>query len=147
LVYPTTPTYVDGLKIIENQEKLDWEITEGKSQSPFKGRPRTKPMSFVFGRLNLSHFYTFDRIKMSHPISNSINPSYDRSDQTTTKERTNSMIEMAQFHNIKFIKEVEGLSQRQIAVKLGISQNTVKKYLERNTAPTTVLRKKVYGTI
>ncbi|MDQ0197673.1 hypothetical protein J2S10_000778 [Neobacillus ginsengisoli] len=24
------------------------------------------------------------------------------------------MIEMAQFHNIKFLKEVEGLSQRQI---------------------------------
>ncbi|WP_251032941.1 IS21 family transposase [Bacillus sp. ISL-7] len=53
---------------------------------------------------------------------------------------------MAQFHNIKFLKEVEGLSQRQIASKLGISRNTVSKYLKHNTAPTTVLRKKVYGT-
>jgi len=56
------------------------------------------------------------------------------------------MIEMAQFHNIKFLKEVEGLSQRQIATKLGISRNTVSKYLKNNTSPTTVLRKKVYGT-
>lgn len=53
---------------------------------------------------------------------------------------------MAQFHNIKFLKEVEGLSQRQIATKLGISRNTVSKYLKNNTAPTTVLRKNVYGT-
>ncbi len=53
---------------------------------------------------------------------------------------------MAQFHNIKFLKEVEGLSQGQIAVKLGISRNTVSKYLKENVAPTTVLRKKVYGT-
>lgn len=56
------------------------------------------------------------------------------------------MIEMAQFHNIKFLKEVEGLSQRQIATKLGISRNTVSKYLKNNTAPTTILRKNVYGT-
>ncbi|WP_157406247.1 helix-turn-helix domain-containing protein, partial [Neobacillus drentensis] len=56
------------------------------------------------------------------------------------------MIEMAQFHNIKFLKEVEGLSQRQIATKLGISRNTVSKYLKSNTAPTTVLRNYVYGT-
>lgn len=56
------------------------------------------------------------------------------------------MIEMAQFHNIKFLKEVEGLSQRQIATKLGISRNTVSKYLKENIAPTTVLRKNVYGT-
>ncbi|WP_233522987.1 helix-turn-helix domain-containing protein [Peribacillus saganii] len=56
------------------------------------------------------------------------------------------MIEKAQFHNIKFLKEVEGLSQRQIATKLGISRNTVSKYLKNNTAPTTVLRKNVYGT-
>lgn len=53
---------------------------------------------------------------------------------------------MAQFHNIKFLKEVEGLSQRQIATKLGISRNTVSKYLKNNTAPTTVLRKNIYGT-
>jgi transcriptional regulator with XRE-family HTH domain len=56
------------------------------------------------------------------------------------------MIEMAQYHNIKFLKEVEGLSQRQIATKLGISRNTVSKYLKNNTAPTTILRKYVYGT-
>lgn len=56
------------------------------------------------------------------------------------------MIEMAQFHNIKFLKEVEGLSQRQIATKLGISRNTVSKYLKNNTAPTTVLRKNIYVT-
>jgi DNA-binding transcriptional regulator LsrR (DeoR family) len=60
----------------------------------------------------------------------------------TSYERTKRMIEMAQFHNIKFLKEVEGLSQRQIATKLGISRNTVSKYLKNNTAPTTVLRKK-----
>ncbi|WP_419880383.1 helix-turn-helix domain-containing protein [Peribacillus sp. B-H-3] len=53
------------------------------------------------------------------------------------------MIEMAQFHNIKFLKDVEGLSQRQIATKLRISQNTVSKYLKKNTAPTIVLRKKL----
>lgn len=29
---------------------------------------------------------------------------------------------MAQFHNIKFLHELEGLSQRQIAQKLGISR-------------------------
>ena len=45
---------------------------------------------------------------------------------------------MAQFHNIKFLKEVEGLSQRQIAKKLGISRNTVSKYLKQNKAPTTI---------
>ncbi|WP_409974289.1 sigma factor-like helix-turn-helix DNA-binding protein [Bacillus sp. Bva_UNVM-123] len=44
------------------------------------------------------------------------------------------MIQMAQFHNIKFLKEVEGLSQRQIATKLGISSNTVSKYLREDTA-------------
>ncbi|MCZ0756983.1 hypothetical protein [Anoxybacillus sp. J5B_2022] len=31
------------------------------------------------------------------------------------------MIKMAQFHHIKILHEVEGLSQRQIAKKLGIS--------------------------
>lgn len=68
------------------------------------------------------------------------------SDETYFMERTKRMIEMAQFHRIKFLSEVEGLSQRKIAEKLGISRNTVKKYLNTNTAPTTVLRKKVYGT-
>ena len=32
---------------------------------------------------------------------------------------------MAQFYNIKYLKEVEGLSQRQIATKFEISLNTV----------------------
>lgn len=45
------------------------------------------------------------------------------------------MIEMDQFHHIKYLKEVEGLSQRQIAKKLDISRNTVSKYLKQNTAP------------
>jgi DNA-binding transcriptional regulator LsrR (DeoR family) len=68
------------------------------------------------------------------------------SDQTYFIERTKRMIEMAQYHNIKFLKEVGGLSQRQIAIKLGISRNTVSKYLKENIAPTTVLHKTVYGT-
>ncbi|WP_407921201.1 helix-turn-helix domain-containing protein [Bacillus salipaludis] len=56
------------------------------------------------------------------------------------------MIEMAQFHKIKFLSEVEGLSQRRIATKLGISRNSVSKYLKEHTAPTTILRKTVNGT-
>ncbi|MDE5416358.1 IS21 family transposase [Alkalihalobacterium chitinilyticum] len=52
---------------------------------------------------------------------------------------------MAQFYNIKFLKEVEGLSQRQIATKLGISRNTVSKYLKQNQAPTTIHRKNTYS--
>lgn len=51
---------------------------------------------------------------------------------------------MAQFHNIKFLHEVEGLSQRQIAQKLGISRNTVSKYLKQNEAPTTINRQNSY---
>ncbi|MGM0878868.1 MAG: IS21 family transposase [Bacillota bacterium] len=51
---------------------------------------------------------------------------------------------MAQFHNIKFLKEVEGLSQRQIATKLGISRNTVSKYIKHNESPTTIYRQKIY---
>lgn len=54
------------------------------------------------------------------------------------------MIKMAQFHNIKFLHEVEGLSQRQIAQKLGISRNTVSKYLKQNEAPTTINRQNSY---
>ncbi|WP_420838469.1 sigma factor-like helix-turn-helix DNA-binding protein [Caldalkalibacillus thermarum] len=54
------------------------------------------------------------------------------------------MIKMAQFHHIKFLHEVEGLSQRQIAQKLGISRNTVSKYLKQNEAPTTIHRQKNY---
>ena len=53
---------------------------------------------------------------------------------------------MAQFHSIKFLKEVEGLSQRQIATKLGISRNTVSKYINQNESPTTLYRQNVYGT-
>ncbi|WP_236013089.1 IS21 family transposase [Heyndrickxia sporothermodurans] len=51
---------------------------------------------------------------------------------------------MAQFYNIKFLHEVEGLSQRQIAQKLGISRNTVSKYLKQNEAPTTINRQNSY---
>jgi transposase len=56
------------------------------------------------------------------------------------------MINMAQYHTIKFLKEVEGLSQRQIAKKLGISRNTVAKYLKQNEAPTMIHRQKIYGS-
>lgn len=52
---------------------------------------------------------------------------------------------MAQFHNIKFLHEVEGLSQREIAKKLGISRNTVSKYIKQNKAPTTMNRQEVYS--
>ncbi|WP_243300523.1 IS21 family transposase [Bacillus litorisediminis] len=52
---------------------------------------------------------------------------------------------MAQFHRIKILKEIEGLSQRQIAKKLGISRNTVSKYTKQQEAPTTILRQNVYG--
>ncbi|WP_245605578.1 sigma factor-like helix-turn-helix DNA-binding protein, partial [Thermicanus aegyptius] len=53
---------------------------------------------------------------------------------------------MAQYHHIKFLKEVEGLSQRQIAKQLGISRNTVRKYLSNQTAPTVIQRQNVYRT-
>jgi predicted transcriptional regulator len=55
------------------------------------------------------------------------------------------MINMTQFHFIKFLKEVEGLSQRQIATKLGISRNTVSKYLKQMEAPTVIHRHNDYG--
>lgn len=55
------------------------------------------------------------------------------------------MINMAPFYPIKFLHEVEGLSQRQIAIKLGISRNTVSKYLKANEMPTTIQRPKIYG--
>jgi predicted transcriptional regulator len=55
------------------------------------------------------------------------------------------MINMAQFYNIKLLHEVEGLSQRQIAQKLGISRNDVSKYLKRNEAPITINREKGYS--
>lgn len=55
------------------------------------------------------------------------------------------MIEVAQFHLIKHCIEREGLSQRETAQKLGISRNTVKKYMEAQKPPTTMVRKEVYG--
>ena len=55
------------------------------------------------------------------------------------------MIDMAHYHRIKFLKEVEGLSQRQIAQKLGISRNTVSKYLKENKPPTTIRRQTTHG--
>ncbi|WP_233254235.1 helix-turn-helix domain-containing protein [Salipaludibacillus keqinensis] len=53
---------------------------------------------------------------------------------------------MAQYHNIKFLKEVEGLSERRIAKKLGISRNTVSKYLNQPDIPTAMNRQKIYGS-
>lgn len=55
------------------------------------------------------------------------------------------MIKVAQFHLIKHCIEREGLSQRETAQKLGISRNTVKKYLKAQKPPTAILRKEVYG--
>lgn len=52
---------------------------------------------------------------------------------------------MAQFHNIKFLHEVEVLSQRQVAQKLGISRNTLSKYLKQNGPPTTIHCQTSYG--
>lgn len=55
------------------------------------------------------------------------------------------MIQVAQFHHIKILAERERLSQREIARKLGISRNTVSKYLRMDTAPTSAHRRKVFG--
>ncbi len=55
------------------------------------------------------------------------------------------MIQVAQFHLIKILAERENLSQREIARKLGISRNTVSKYLRQNTPPTAAHRRHVYG--
>lgn len=55
------------------------------------------------------------------------------------------MIKVAQFHLIKHCIEREGLSQRETTQKLGISRNTVKKYMKAQRLPTTILRKEVYG--
>lgn len=52
---------------------------------------------------------------------------------------------MAQFHLIKHCIEREGLSQRETALKLGISRNTVSKHLQSTTLPTAVERKRIYG--
>lgn len=55
------------------------------------------------------------------------------------------MITVAQFHLIKHCIEREGLSQRKTAQKLGISRNTVQKYLNAAKAQTTMERKQTYG--
>jgi len=56
------------------------------------------------------------------------------------------MINMTQFHRIRWLHEREGLSQRQIAEQLGLSRNTVAKYLAQGEMPTLLTRKAVYGT-
>ena len=53
---------------------------------------------------------------------------------------------MAQYYRIKYLKEIEGLSQRQIAKELGISRNTVSKYIKNDKPPTTISRQVIYGT-
>lgn len=55
------------------------------------------------------------------------------------------MINMAQFHRIKWLHEREGLSQRKIAEQLGVSRNTVSKYLSAAEMPTAMARKKAYS--
>lgn len=56
------------------------------------------------------------------------------------------MISVALFHHIRQLFEREGLSQRQIAKKLGISRNTVAKYLKQDAVlPTAVERKQIYS--
>lgn len=52
---------------------------------------------------------------------------------------------MAQFHLIKHCIEREGLSQRETARKLGISRNTVHKYLKSVSSPTSMERRNLYG--
>jgi transcriptional regulator with XRE-family HTH domain len=57
------------------------------------------------------------------------------------------MISVALFHHIRQLYEREGLSQRQIAKKLGISRNTVAKYLKQEAVlPTAIERKQIYNT-
>jgi transposase len=51
------------------------------------------------------------------------------------------MIKVDQYHLIKDYYEREGLSQRQIAKRLNISRNTVRKYVTTKTVPTAVERK------
>lgn len=55
------------------------------------------------------------------------------------------MIHMAQYHRIKWLHEREGLSGRKIAEELGISRNTVRKYLLEGEMPTTLKRKAAYS--
>ncbi|OPG16297.1 hypothetical protein [Ferroacidibacillus organovorans] len=55
------------------------------------------------------------------------------------------MIHMAQIYRIKWMHEREGLSQRQIVQQLGLSRNTVAKYLAMDEIPAPLTRKKSYG--
>ncbi|MFN3188778.1 MAG: IS21 family transposase [Candidatus Paceibacteria bacterium] len=64
---------------------------------------------------------------------------------TLREEEKQRMIDMAQYYRIKYLREVEGLSQREIAKKLGISRNTVSKYLKEDQPPTTINRQIIYG--
>jgi len=52
---------------------------------------------------------------------------------------------MAQYHRIKWLHEREGMSERKIAAELGISRNTVHKYLAGGEMPTTLNRKNSYS--
>jgi transposase len=56
------------------------------------------------------------------------------------------MIEVAQYYLIKQLHEREGLSQREIARRLHISRNTVRRYLKEEQVPNAIQRKKVYGS-
>ncbi len=60
-------------------------------------------------------------------------------------ERKKRMITVAQFYDIKRCIEREGLSQRATAKKLGISRNTVKKYMKVNQAVSRMGRRDTYG--
>jgi transposase len=55
------------------------------------------------------------------------------------------MINMAQYHRIKWLSEREGFSQRQIAAELGVSRNTVRKYVTDGQAPTSMQRRQSYS--
>ena len=51
------------------------------------------------------------------------------------------MINMAQYHRIKWLHEREGMSERKIAAELGISRNTVRKYLREANGQSLVQQK------
>jgi transposase len=54
------------------------------------------------------------------------------------------VIDVAQYYRIKQMYEREAMSQRQIAKELGISRNTVSKYLKAENPPTAIQRKEIY---